>query len=86
MFGIPTKALVYGGIVLGILAAFGLYTRWVFQQGVGSERAAIVERSLSRTAERNKDDEEIRNLDLDGLCREYGGTRWLPDAQRCERR
>lgn len=81
---IPSKAIIYGSIVLAVIAAFGLYSRWIYNQGVGSERAAVVERSLERNEVRNNDDEEIRNLDYDGLCREFGSPKWLPDEQRCE--
>ena len=71
-------------IVVAIIAAFGAYSRWMYQLGVASERRAVVELSLDRNAQRNEDDAEIRNLDLDGLCREYGASRWVPDRQGCE--
>jgi hypothetical protein len=80
----PVKAIAIAAIVLSILAAFGLYSRYLYKAGVDSERRAQVQQSLNRNADRNKDDEELRNTDLDGLCREYGATRWLPDEKRCE--
>lgn len=84
MFGVPTKTIVIGAVVLGVIAAFSLYTRWVYKQGVSSEQREQVERSLGRTAQRNEDDEDLRNTDLDGLCREYGATRWLPEQNGCK--
>jgi hypothetical protein len=71
-------------IVVAMMAAFGAYSRWMYSLGVAAERRAVVENSLDRNAQRNEDDAEIRDLDLDGLCREYGATRWLPDEQRCD--
>ncbi len=84
MFGLPTKTIVIAAVVLSVIAAFGLYSRWIYKAGVTSEQRRQVETSLNRNADRNKDDEEIRNLDLDGLCREYGASRWVPALNKCE--
>lgn len=84
MFGLSTRTLIIAGAVLAIVAGFGVYTKWVFNQGVSSERRQQVETSLDRNAQRNKDDAELRNSDLYGLCREYGATRWVPAQNRCE--
>lgn len=72
------------GIVLLVIAAIGLGLRFVYNRGVADERRAIVENSLDRNAQRNDDDAELRDLDLSGLCREYGATRWVPERQGCE--
>lgn len=84
MFGLPTKAIVIGVLVLSILAGLGLIARTIYKSGVDSERRAQVQHSLDRNATRNEDDEQLRNLDLDGLCREYGAKRWVPERSGCE--
>lgn len=84
MFGLSPRSVITGAIVVAVIAGFALYTRWVYNQGVGNERRAQVESSLSRTADRNEDDEELRNLDLDGLCREYGYSKWVPENNGCK--
>lgn len=84
MFGLPMKATIIGVAVLISIATLGLYSRWIYNRGADNERRIQVEKSLGRTAQRNKDDEDLRNTDLDGLCREYGATRWVPARQGCE--
>lgn len=72
------------GIVLLLLASLAAGARFFYKLGVSNERKLTVETSLSRNAQRNDDDEALRNLDLSGLCREYGATRWVPERQGCE--
>lgn len=79
-----TKTYVRAAVVVAVIAAFGAYSRWLYSRGVADERRAVVENSLGRNAQRNEDDAEIRNLDLDGLCAEYGASRWVPERSRCE--
>lgn len=78
------KAIATAVIMVILITSFVLYSNYQFNRGVDSERRKQVETSLHRNADRNKDDEELRTTDLDGLCREYGATRWLPNENRCE--
>lgn len=50
-----------------------------FAAGQASERRAAIERANDLIKQRAKDDAQIRNLDGDALCREFGFKR-LPDG------
>lgn len=78
------KYYLWGGLVIFIILALAGYTKTVYNYATTKERNRVAEQSLDRNAQRNKDDEAIRDLDRSGLCREFGTSRWLPEQQRCE--
>ncbi|SFJ65871.1 hypothetical protein [Aerobium aerolatum] len=62
-----------------IIAVLGLLTLShvkAYHAGAAAERLTTLNRSVEVLRERNATDDQIRNLDDAGLCRELGG---LPD-------
>lgn len=66
-----------GAAMIGIVAAAILAT-WAinaaYQAGRTAERTAILNRSVEILRERNRVDDEIRNLDDASLCAALGGV------------
>ncbi len=66
-------------IIVGLVGAVRWYGASQFDAGRSAERQAAVERANALIKQRAKDDAQIRNLDSDGVCREFGFKR-LPDG------
>lgn len=75
------------GRVLGALAVvaslMGLSWLHGYQRGAAGERAAILTRSVEVLRERNRVDEQARNMDSPELCRALGG-KWVLDDNDCQ--
>lgn len=75
------------GRVMGALAvAFMLLSiAWIHghQRGAAVERTAILTRSVEVLRERNRVDEQARNMDSPELCRALGG-KWVQDDNDCQ--
>ncbi len=75
------------GRVLGALAvAFMLLSiAWIhgYQRGAAAERQAILTRSVEVLRERNRVDEQARNMDSPELCRALGG-KWVLEDNDCQ--
>lgn len=75
------------GRVLGALAVaaslMGLSWLHGYQQGAASERTAILTRSVEVLRERNRVDEQARNMDSPELCRALGG-KWVLEDNDCQ--
>lgn len=54
-----------------------------YQRGAASERTAILMRSVEVLRERNRVDEQARNMDSPELCGALGG-KWLPEDNDCQ--
>ena len=75
------------GRVLGALAVtaslMGLSWLHGHQRGAASERQAILTRSVEVLRERNRVDEQARNMDSSELCRALGG-KWVLEDNDCQ--
>jgi len=75
------------GRVLGALAVaaslMGLSWLHGYQRGAVSERQAILTRSVEVLRERNRVDEQARNMDSSELCRALGG-KWVLEDNDCQ--
>lgn len=75
------------GRVLGALAVaaslMGLSWLHGYQRGAASERQAILTRSVEVLRERNRVDEQARNMDSPELCRALGG-KWVLEDNDCQ--
>ncbi|MCG8272977.1 hypothetical protein MIC97_15880 [Aquamicrobium sp. NLF2-7] len=75
------------GRVLGVLAVaaslMGLSWLHGYQRGAASERTAILMRSVEVLRERNRVDEQARNMDSPELCGALGG-KCLPEDNDCQ--
>ena len=75
------------GRVLGALAVaaslMGLSWLHGHQRGAASERTAMLTRSIDVLRERNRVDEQARNMDSPELCRALGG-KWVQDDNDCQ--
>ncbi|TDR34653.1 hypothetical protein [Aquamicrobium defluvii] len=75
------------GRVLGALAVaaslMGLSWLHGHQRGAASERQAILTRSVEVLRERNRVDEQARNMDSPELCRALGG-KWVLEDNDCQ--
>lgn len=68
-----------GALMVGLIAGIGFLTfshNFAYQSGRQKEREALLARSVEILRERNRVDEEVRDMDAAGVCRELGG---LPD-------
>lgn len=54
-----------------------------YQRGAASERQAILTRSVEVLRERNRIDDQARNMDSAELCRALGGQ-WVQDHDDCQ--
>ena len=73
LFSRAGDALAGTVVVLGLLTFSHVKA---YQAGAAAERLTALNRSVEVLRERNATDDQIRNLDDGGLCRELGG---LPD-------
>lgn len=75
------------GRVLGALAVaaslMGLSWLHGYQRGAATERQAILTRSVEVLRERNRVDEQARNMDSPELCRALGG-KWVLEDNDCQ--
>ncbi|WP_035025134.1 hypothetical protein [Aquamicrobium defluvii] len=75
------------GRVLGALAVaaslMGLSWLHGHQRGAAVERTAILTRSVEVLRERNRVDEQARNMDSSELCRALGG-KWVLEDNDCQ--
>ena len=75
------------GRVMGALAVaaslMGLSWLHGHQRGAAAERTAILTRSVEVLRERNRVDEQARNMDSPELCRALGG-KWVLEDNDCQ--
>lgn len=78
--------LAIGGLLA--TAALIVFNTTIENPGVRRDERALIEsaaraRALALIEQRGRDNEEISDLDLAGLCGELGG-RWVPNESRCD--
>lgn len=77
-----TRLVVYAVAVLAILVAAAIYTKAVYDAGGAAIREQNLKAANQSIRQMEKDNVEIRNLDTDAYCREFG-FEWLPDKGEC---
>lgn len=70
---IPVRLWVTVGAVVAVLSLLTFSHVKAYQAGAAAERLTTLNRSVEVLRERNATDDQIRNLDDAGLCRELGG-------------
>ncbi len=75
-----------GRVLLGLVFVAGLLAAaWFdgYASGLKAERQAILTRSVEVLRERNRVDEQARNMDSSELCRTLGG-KWVLEDNDCQ--
>ncbi len=71
-----------GGVLAAVVLVTGFYA-YGHHRGAASERQAILSRSVEILRERNRVDEQTRNMGSAELCRALGGQ-WVQDDNDCQ--